>query len=61
MFVYKLSFAVIPDLIRYPWFDRLTMTGHPELVEGLDSGCLRHLLLVKDCRNDEQRELCIKK
>jgi len=36
--VYKLSFAVIPDLIRYPWFDKLTMTGHPELVEGLDSG-----------------------
>jgi len=30
--------AIVAERIPVTWFDRLTMTGHPELVEGCRNG-----------------------
>jgi hypothetical protein len=38
--------AIIAERITNTWFDRLTMTGHPELVEGFRNVCANNYVVM---------------
>jgi hypothetical protein len=42
--------TIIVERILSTWFDRLTMTGHPELVEGYRDVCVNNYVVMYKIR-----------